>query len=109
MNTQIIAFLMFLLLTYLLFRRPTSAATMRCPTELNFQVGHSIYLPSEMPEKKTVSPLGLGDVNRHFPQGGALAFAPVLPPGAVANSQSPTIPQIQLAGVGDVSNTGVEG
>ena len=108
MNTQIIAILMFLLLAYLLFRRPASAASRRCPTDLNFQVEHSIYLPSEMPEKKTVSPLGLGDVNRHFPQGGALAFAPVLPSGTAANAQSPTIPQIQLAGVGDVSNAGKE-
>jgi hypothetical protein len=56
MNTQMIAILMFLLLTYLLFRRSASAALRRYPTELNFQVGHSIYLPSETLEKKTVSP-----------------------------------------------------
>jgi hypothetical protein len=108
MNTQIIAILMFLLLAYLLFRRPASAASRQCPTELNFQVGHSIYLPNEILEKKTVSPHGLGDVNRHFPQGGALAFAPVLPSGALANAQSPTVPQDQLADVGDVSNAGKE-
>jgi hypothetical protein len=38
MDTQLIAFLMFLLLSYLLFRRPASAAQKRYPTELDFQL-----------------------------------------------------------------------
>jgi hypothetical protein len=41
MSAQLIALLMFLLLTYLLFRRPASAATGRYPAELNIRVRHS--------------------------------------------------------------------
>jgi hypothetical protein len=48
MDTQIIALLMFLLLTYLLFRRPASAPPKRYPTELDFQIGHSVLLEREL-------------------------------------------------------------
>ena len=48
MDTQLIALLMFLLLTYLLFRRPASMATKRCPTELDFRIGRSVLLQREL-------------------------------------------------------------
>ena len=108
MDTQLSALLMFLLLTYLLFRRPASAASKRYPTELNFQVGHSVYLTSEILKKKTVSPPRQGGVNRTLLRGGALVLAMVLPSGAVAMAQSPTNPQVQLADADNVSKAGKE-
>jgi hypothetical protein len=48
MDTQLIAFLMFLTLTYLLFRRPTSMAPKRYPTELDFRIGHSVLAQREL-------------------------------------------------------------
>jgi hypothetical protein len=48
MDQQLIALLMFPLLTYLLFRRPASMAPKRCPTELDFQIGHSVLLKKEL-------------------------------------------------------------
>jgi hypothetical protein len=48
MDTQLIVFLMFLLLTYLLFRRPDSMAPKRYPTELDFRIGHSVLLQREL-------------------------------------------------------------
>ena len=48
MDTQLIVFLMFLTLTYLLFRRPVSMAPKRYPTELDFQIGHSVLLQREL-------------------------------------------------------------
>jgi hypothetical protein len=43
MDTHNRAFLfMFMLLTYLLFRRPASAVSKRLPIELNFQIGHTV-------------------------------------------------------------------
>jgi Putative beta-barrel porin-2, OmpL-like. bbp2 len=107
MDSQLSALLMFLLLTYLLFRRPASAASKRYPTELNFQIGHSIYLTSEVLKKKTASPPGGGGLKRALLRGGALAIALVLPSGALAMAQSPTGPQIQLA-AGEVSKAGME-
>src|SRR5262245_52479497 len=100
MDTQLSALLMFLLLTYLLFRRPASASSKRYPTELNFQVGHTIYMTSEILKKKTVSPRGQRGVNRPLLRGGALVLALVLPSGAVAMAQSPSGSQIQLAKAG---------
>ena len=47
MDTQLIVLLMFLLLTYLLFRRPASTAQKRYPTELDFRIGHSVLLQRE--------------------------------------------------------------
>jgi len=38
MDPQLSALLMFLLLSYLLFRRPASAAVWRCPTELDVKI-----------------------------------------------------------------------
>src|SRR5262247_193815 len=108
MDTQLSALLMFLLLTYLLFRRPASASSKRYPTELNFQVGHKIYMTSEILKKKTVSPPGQSGVNRLLLRGGALVLALVLPSGAVAMAQSPTGSQVQLADAGDVSKAGKE-
>jgi hypothetical protein len=48
MDTQLIALLMFLLLTYLLFRRPASMGPKRYPTELDFRIGHSVLLQREL-------------------------------------------------------------
>jgi len=48
MDTQLIALLMFLALTYLLFRRPASMAPKRYPTELDFRIGHSVLLQKEL-------------------------------------------------------------
>jgi hypothetical protein len=48
MDTQLIALLMFLTLTYLLFRRPASMAPKRYPTELDFRIGHSVLLQREL-------------------------------------------------------------
>jgi hypothetical protein len=48
MDTHLIALLMFLLLTYLLFRRPSSMAPKRFPTELDFQIWHSVLLKREL-------------------------------------------------------------
>jgi hypothetical protein len=53
MDTQFTALLMFLILTYLLFRRPASATPRRGPTELNFRISHSAHLNSEAPGKKS--------------------------------------------------------
>src|SRR5262245_45272079 len=108
MDTQLSALLMFLLLTYFLFRRPASASSSRYPTELNCQVGHTIYMTSEMLEKKTVSRPGRGGMNRPLLRGGALLMTLVLPSGAVAMAQSPTGPQVQLADAGAVSKAGKE-
>jgi Putative beta-barrel porin-2, OmpL-like. bbp2 len=52
MSTQLISIPMFLLLVYLLFRRSDSSASgqagiRRYPTELDFQVGHSVCLNKE--------------------------------------------------------------
>ena len=49
MDTQIIALLMFLLLTYLLFRRPAPAMSRRGPTELNFQIRRHVHLKANAP------------------------------------------------------------
>jgi len=48
MDMQLTALLMFLLLTYLLFRRPASGSK-RLPTELNFQIAHPVDFKSEGP------------------------------------------------------------
>ena len=48
MDTQLFALLMFPALTYLLFRRPASMAPKRYPTELDFQIGHSVMLKKEL-------------------------------------------------------------
>ena len=48
MDTHLIALLMFLLLTYLFFRRPSSMAPKRYPAELDFQFGHSVLLKREL-------------------------------------------------------------
>ena len=48
MDTQLFALLMFLTLTYLLFRRPASMAPRRYPTELDFRIGHSVLSQREL-------------------------------------------------------------
>jgi hypothetical protein len=103
MDTQLIALLMFLLLSYLLFRRPASAASRRCPTELNFQIGHPVNLKSERLKKKSILSPRRNGLNRSFPRGVALGFALVLPSAVVAMAQSPTDAQVQLAGAGNIS------
>jgi hypothetical protein len=58
MSTQLIALLMFLLLTSLLFRRPASAALRRLPSELHIQVSRPVYLKNETPKEKARSAAG---------------------------------------------------
>jgi hypothetical protein len=48
MDIHLSALLMFLLLSYLLFRRPASTVSRRYPTELGFQIGHSVLLQKEL-------------------------------------------------------------
>jgi hypothetical protein len=48
MDTHLFALLMFLLLSYLLFRQPASTVSRRYPTELDFQIGHSVLLQREL-------------------------------------------------------------
>ncbi|HEY7180798.1 MAG TPA: hypothetical protein VIC84_05240 [Blastocatellia bacterium] len=57
MDTRLLAFLMFLLLTYLLFRRPASMAQKRYPTELNSPIGHSSLVKGEL-SKRTLERAG---------------------------------------------------
>jgi hypothetical protein len=105
MSTQLIALLMFLPLTCLLFRRPSSAATGRYPTELNIWVRHSLHLKSELPMERAASSRNRSGMNRAFLQSSALGLAPVLPSGAVAMTQTPAGAQVQLAAAGNDSKT----
>jgi hypothetical protein len=104
MSAQLIALLMFLLLTYLLFRRPASAATGRYPTELNIRVRHSSHLKSEFPMESAASPSRSG-MKRTFLRSGALGLALIAPSGAVAMTQTSAGAQVQLAPAGNDSKT----
>jgi hypothetical protein len=64
MDTQLIVLLMFLLLTYLLFRRPASVSPRRYPTELDFRIGHSALLQREsLKENAATAASQDGDAN----------------------------------------------
>jgi hypothetical protein len=108
MDTQLTAFLMFLLLTYLLFRRPVSMASRRYPTELNFQISHSVHLNREAPGKIPAQSPGWNGVSRSFLRrvSPGLALMPLLSVFAIA--QSPAGAQTGLAAAGNVSRSGKE-
>ena len=66
MDTQLIALLMFLTLTYLLFRKPASMAPKRYPTELDVRIGHSVLLQRELLKENTAtvaSTKGAGNIS----------------------------------------------
>ncbi len=92
MSTQLIALLMFLLLTYLLFRRPASerGSTRRYPTELDFQVGHSVYLKNEPKKASTMAAPGR---NAATLRNGALCLALALTLSATAVARTPAVGQ----------------
>jgi hypothetical protein len=64
MSTQLIALLMFLLLTYLLFRRRTSAAPWRGPGDLHIQIMRPAYLKNDSPKEKARLAAAGSGINR---------------------------------------------
>ena len=103
MSTQLIALLMFLLLTYLLFRRPASAALRRLPSELHIQVGPPVYLKKESPNEKSTSAAGGSDIDRSLPWKIAPGIALILLSGIAAVAQTPAGAQAQLSVAGNNS------
>ncbi len=91
---------MFLLLCYLLFRRPASETSERYPTGPNFQIRRPVYMKSEILRKKTMSASRRGSMNRFFMRSVALGLALVPLSGAVAMAQAPTGAGVQLAVAG---------
>jgi putative OmpL-like beta-barrel porin-2 len=89
MDTQLIALLMFLLLIYLLFRRPTSAALRRGPTELNVQINHPVYLKNETQGKKSAPSSRRHGASRSFLRSVTMGLALIPLLGAVTLAQSP--------------------
>ena len=108
MSAQLIALLMFLLLTYLLFRRPASAAPGRRPSELNSRVGHSICRKSESLREQPASASSRRKGNKSLLRHVALGLALVLLAGAVAMAQTPADAQVRLAVAGNDSRAGKE-
>jgi hypothetical protein len=89
MDTQLTALLMFPLLTYLLFRRPASAAPRRGPTELNFQISHPSYLKNEAQWEKSAPSSRWHGASRSFLRAVMMGLALIPLSGAVATAQSP--------------------
>src|SRR5262245_42272842 len=108
MDIQLIALLMFLLLTYLLFRRPASSASKRLPTELNFQIGRPVYSTSEGPREKSAEASRRSGVNRSFLRNVALGSALIPLWGMFATAQTPADAQVRSDVAGDVSRSGRE-
>jgi hypothetical protein len=108
MDTQLNALLMFPLLTYLLFRRPASEASKRRGAELNFQIGHPVYLTNEIPKEKSAAPPRQSRVNRSFLRSGPLGLALIPLLGLFAMAQSPADAQAGLAAASNVSRSGKE-
>jgi hypothetical protein len=84
MFTQLIALSMFLLLTYLLFRRPASAAPRRSPGELHIQVRPSVYINNESPKENDTSGDGGSGPDKSFPWKIASLMALILLTGMAA-------------------------
>ena len=103
MSAQLIALLMFLLLTYLLFRRPASSALRRLPSELHIQVSPSVYLKNESPNEKSTSAAGGSGIDRSLPLPWKLApgIALILLTGIAAVAQTPAGAQAQLSVAGN--------
>ena len=109
MFTQLIALLMFLLLTYLLFRRPALAAPRRSPVELHIQVRRPVYLKNESLKKNAMTASGGGGMNKSLPWGIALGVALILPTGMAAMAQAPAGAQAQLFVAGNDFKADKEG
>ncbi|MGH9855247.1 MAG: hypothetical protein ACREBD_35890, partial [Blastocatellia bacterium] len=107
MSTQLMALLMFLLLTYLLFKRPASATPGRCPSELNSGVGHSICRKGESLREKPASVSSRRKGNKSLPRHVALGLAMGLLTGA-AMAQTPANAQVRLAVAGNDSKVDKE-
>jgi TolA-binding protein len=103
MSTQLIALLMFLLLTYLLFRRPASDALRRLPSELHIQVSRPVYLKKESPNEKSTSAAGGSGIDRSLPWKIAPGIALILLSGIAAVAQTPAGAQAKLSVAGNNS------
>jgi hypothetical protein len=101
MSAQLIALLMFLLLTYLLFRRPASSALRRLPSELHIQVSPSVYLKNESPNEKSTSAADGSGIDRSLPWKLAPGIALILLTGIAAVAQTPAGAQAQLSVAGN--------
>lgn len=86
MSTQLYALLMFLLLTYWLFRRPAATAPRRGPTELNFRLGSSVALTDRLSHAAP----SRSESDKFFLRHLALGIALVLVTSATALAQTPT-------------------
>src|SRR5262245_25125405 len=101
MDTLIFALLMFLLLTYLLFRRTASTRSRRYPTELHVQLGPAVSLKAEAPLEKNAPAQRRRDVNNSFPRSLALGLTLTLPAGEALIAQTPAGAKTQLAAAND--------
>src|SRR5262245_59661184 len=103
MSTQLIALLMFLLLTYLLFRRPASGAIRRLPSELHIQVRRPVYLKNELPKETARSAAGGSGIDRSLPWKIAPGIVLILLTGVAAVAQTPAGAQAQVSVTGNNS------
>src|SRR5262245_55806136 len=103
MSTQLIALLMFLLLTYLLFRRPASGAIRRLPSELHIQVRRPVYLKDESPKETARSAAGGSGIDRPLPRMIAPGIALILLTGIAAVARTPAGAQAQVSVTGNNS------
>jgi Putative beta-barrel porin-2, OmpL-like. bbp2 len=88
---------MFLLLTYLLFRRRTSAALWRGPGDLHIQVMRPVYLKNESPRDKAGSAAAGSRINRSLSWKIASGLALILLTDMSAVAQTPAGSQVQLS------------
>jgi TolA-binding protein len=94
---------MFLLLTYLLFRRRASAAPWRGPGDLHIQIMRPVYLKNDLPKEKAQSAAGGSGINRSLSWKIAPGLALILLTGMSAVAQTPAGSQVQLPGAGNNS------
>jgi hypothetical protein len=55
MDVPLVVLLMFLLLSYLLYHRSAQAISKQYPAELEFQIGHSVYLKGLLVKRLTTA------------------------------------------------------
>jgi putative OmpL-like beta-barrel porin-2 len=94
---------MFLLLTYLLFRRPASSALRRSPVEFHFQVRRPVFLKNESLMKKAMTASGASRMNKSLPRGIALVVALIPTMGMAMMTPAPAGAQAQLSVAGNDS------
>ncbi len=106
MSDQLIVLFMFLLLTYLLFRRPASAVPGQHPTELDFQIGQWAITP----RKKSVSTEKRSNAGQSVLKTFVLGLAVALPATAIAQvtATADQTPQTQLAVTANHPKTAAE-